>query len=198
MLKSPDNSSPSMSARPANRAYVLDSFALFAYFDNEEGAELVTDLLDRAGEIRLNLSIINLGEFVYATERKHSPDEASRRLADLRRLPIVFRSASEKRVLAAARIKAKHPVSYADAFAIALAQELDATMVTGDPEFQSVEKIVDILWLREPPRKKEVRAEGKVLREQQAEYRAGRAGAKWKRGKTRVSRRAVANRPRDA
>ena len=40
-------------------------------------------------------------------------------------------------------------MSYADAFAIALAQELNATIVTGDPEFRSVEKIVDILWLRE-------------------------------------------------
>lgn len=76
----------------------------------------------------------------------------------------------EKTVLAAAHIKANYAVSYADAFAIALAQELKATVVTGDPEFGGVEKMVDILWLREPTPKKKT-AEGKAARERRAVYR---------------------------
>ena len=39
-------------------------------------------------------------------------------------------------MLAAAHIKAGHALSYADAFAVAVAQELDAVMLTGDPEFE--------------------------------------------------------------
>ena len=51
------------------------------------------------------------------------------------------------RVLAAAQIKTQYPISYADAFAVALAQELNATIVTGDPEFKQVESIVTLFWL---------------------------------------------------
>jgi len=111
-----------------------------------------------------------LGELVYASERKRGAEEAAHRLADLRRLPITFCAATEERVLAAAHIKAKHPVSYADAFAIALAQELNATIVTGDPEFQNIEKIVKILWLHEPTPQKKPSAE-KAVRERRMMYR---------------------------
>ena len=34
-----------------------------------------------------------------------------------------------------------------DSFAIALAEESAATVVTGDPEFKAVEKLIPILWL---------------------------------------------------
>jgi predicted nucleic acid-binding protein len=37
--------------------------------------------------------------------------------------------------------------SYADCFAAALAQQLDATLVTGDPEFEQVQDVVRIEWL---------------------------------------------------
>lgn len=38
-------------------------------------------------------------------------------------------------------------MAYADAFAIAAAQELDATVITNDPEFQAVENLVSVEWL---------------------------------------------------
>ncbi len=128
--------------------YVLDSFALIAYLDDEPGGILVRQLVEQAPfELQLYLSIISLGEVIYNTERNDRQDKADEALAAMRRLPIAFIGASEQRVLAAAHIKANFPVSYADAFTIALAQELNATVVTGDPEFESAEKIVKILWL---------------------------------------------------
>ncbi len=155
MPKSPGGSSPDVLASPENRAFVLDSFALFAYFDGEEGAEIVRQLFVQGiGKAQISMSIINLGELVYATERQEGTEWAASRLADARRLPIALMAATEDRVFAAAHIKANYPVSFADAFAIGLAQELKATIVTGDPEFKSVAKIVDILWLREPPARK--------------------------------------------
>ncbi|MGB9890127.1 MAG: PIN domain-containing protein [Anaerolineae bacterium] len=48
---------------------------------------------------------------------------------------------------AAAHVKAYHSISYADAFAAALARKHDATLVTGDPEFQKVEGLIRIEWL---------------------------------------------------
>ena len=69
-------------------------------------------------------------------------------MKDLRDLPITFFEASEERILAAAWIKASHAISYADSFAVQLAQELKAALVTGDPEFEVV-KDLQVLWLVE-------------------------------------------------
>ena len=38
----------------------------------------------------------------------------------------------------AVRIKAEHPLSYADAFAASLALDREATLLTADPEFESL------------------------------------------------------------
>ena len=40
----------------------------------------------------------------------------------------------DERIIDAARIKAEHPMAYADAFAAATAMAHDATLWTGDPE----------------------------------------------------------------
>lgn len=41
--------------------------------------------------------------------------------------------------LAAAHVKAEHPLAHADAFAAALTSHTEATLVTGDPEFRLLE-----------------------------------------------------------
>ena len=100
--------------------YVLDSYALFAYFGDEEGADIVADLIKRTAEdVSLFLSLINFGEVAYITEREKGTRRAVELLEDIRRLPITLSRIDEQRVLAAAHVKAHHPVSYADAFAIA-------------------------------------------------------------------------------
>lgn len=68
-------------------------------------------------------------------------------LARLLKLPFSPEDATWPRILAAAHVKARHPISYADAFAVALAQELEAVVVTGDPEFGCVEELIDVEWL---------------------------------------------------
>ncbi len=169
----PDTPKPNQVASPARLVYVLDSYALFAYFDEEADAEIVSNLLARATQsAELYVSIINLGEFVYASEREKGWEQADSRLRDFRRLPIGLEGVNEQRVLAAAHIKTNYRVSYADAFAIALAQELNATVVTGDPEFESVEKIVDVLWLGR--RKKPVNQ----VKERRAAYRIKKRSVK--------------------
>ena len=55
----------------------------------------------------------------------------------------------EELLLAAASLKAKHPISYADSFAAALAMIKNCPLLTGDPEFTSLVKqgIISIQWL---------------------------------------------------
>ena len=78
---------------------------------------------------------------------KLSNNKAKEILLDILLLPIQLAEVTMDRVLAAAQVKAQYPISYADAFAVALAQELNATIVTGDSEFKQVESIVKLSWL---------------------------------------------------
>lgn len=129
--------------------YVLDSYALLAYFNAESAGTEVKGLLEQAElqDVSLFLSLINLGEIYYLVYRRRGPTKAQEMLKILRSLPIKLFAASETRILAAAALKAQYPVSYADAFAAALANELGAMLVTGDAEFQAMEPDLKIFWL---------------------------------------------------
>ena len=131
-------------------AFVLDSFALLAYLQDEPVAPRIEKLLENAGreKCRLFLSMINLGELLYITERRGGVAKAQDALAIIRQLPIEIMPADEQTVFAAAHIKASHAISYADSFGIAVAIQENATIITGDPEFHSVETIVKIEWLQ--------------------------------------------------
>ena len=127
-------------------AFVLDSFALLAYLQDEPVASRMEKLLEKAAKqsCHLFLSIINLGEILYIVERKGGVAKAQDALALIRQLPIEILSVDEPTVFAAAHIKASHSISYADSFVVAAAIEANATVVTADPEFQSVETIVKL------------------------------------------------------
>lgn len=128
---------------------ILDSYAVLSWLQDEHGGGFVKARLRAAnrGDVRLAMSVINLGEVLYHVERKHKLEAAQAVLAAILEMPIEVLPASQERVFAAAHVKANHAVSYADAFAIAAAQELDAAILTGDPEFKRVERIVEIVWL---------------------------------------------------
>ena len=129
--------------------FVLDSFALLAYFQAEPAALEVKEILKQARneDAVVLLSLINLGEIIYTVERKLGRDISRETLQDVLTLPIKMTEITIDRVLSAAHIKANFPISYADAFAVALAQEMAATVVTGDPEFKRVESLINVLWL---------------------------------------------------
>lgn len=126
--------------------YVLDSYAMLVYLVGEPGTERVKAVLNEAaqGQNQVAMSIINLGEVLYITERERNLAQAQHALAMIDQLPIEIASASREAVLSAAHVKAQFPVAYADAFAIALAEERGGTILTGDPEFEAVEKLVNL------------------------------------------------------
>jgi ribonuclease VapC len=130
--------------------YVLDAFAFMAYFENEPGAKRVEQILQdaRDGKVRAFISIINLGEVIYNTERKHGLNKAQDTLALIQAMPVEVLPADDQTVFAAAHIKANHPVSYADAFVIVAAQKIDGVIMTGDPEFQNIAELAQVEWLK--------------------------------------------------
>jgi ribonuclease VapC len=135
----------------ALEAYVLDSFALLAYLQGEEGGQKVRALLERAvsGQVRVAMSYVNLGEVLYIVEREEGMEAAQKVLATVDSLPLSLHGVSRLLALRAAHLKARHQMAYADCFAAALALELGATVVTGDPEFREVEGEVPVLWIHQ-------------------------------------------------
>lgn len=129
--------------------YVLDSFALLAHLGDEAGAARVRAVLKAASldRARVFVSVINLGELAYITERERGLVEAQIALNAVEQLPVQILEATRERVLAAAHLKASHAISYADAFVVAAAQEMRATILTGDPEFKTVKALVSVEWL---------------------------------------------------
>jgi len=132
-------------------AYVLDSFALLAYFEGEPGMPRVRSVLEGAEAHRhtVYLSLINLGEAIYITERERGLVEARRALGAVDQLPLQIVEVSRSTVLAAAHIKARFPISYADAFAAVADRDHGGVVMTGDPEFRPLADVglVAVEWL---------------------------------------------------
>jgi len=122
---------------------------MLAFLDGEQGTARVHAVLQSAqqGRAQVCMSVINLGEVLYIVERERGLPLAQQVLAAIEQLPITLLEATRERVLAAAHLKACHRISYADAFAVAAAQELPGSVLTGDPEFAAVEKLVRVEWL---------------------------------------------------
>jgi ribonuclease VapC len=131
-------------------AKVLDSFALIAYFRDESGAEAMETLLVAAGRNHspLHMTDFNYAEVKYSIIRKDGAEAWADAANVLQGLPIDFHSTNRALADSAADFKARFKLSLADAFAAALAKEKSAELVTGDPEFQALEKEIKINWLR--------------------------------------------------
>ncbi len=120
--------------------YVLDSYALLAFFRDEPGADAVEKLLNEAAEDthELYITSVNVGEVYYMSCRKDSAAKANQVWETMKKFPLHFVTADLDLALVAAKIKANHKLSYADAFAAALTIQKKATLITGDDEFESL------------------------------------------------------------
>jgi predicted nucleic acid-binding protein len=126
---------------------VIDSFALLAYLKQESNHQKVENLLS-AKDAQPLMNDINIGETFYVLARERGLDKAEYFInAILPNLPITKIGNTLTEVIDAAKIKAQYPISYADCFAVATAIRERAVIITGDPDFKHVEKIVKIDWL---------------------------------------------------
>ena len=132
-----------------NDTYVLDSFAVLAFLRKEPGGSEVIDILRQAsdGGVHVLMSWVNAGEVAYIVERLSGRPRSNLILGSLEAMPISFIPADRDLALAAARIKARFALAYADAFAAALALKSGGAVLTGDPEFKLLEAEVPIHWI---------------------------------------------------
>ena len=118
-------------------AIVLDTSACFALLEDEGGADVVETTLFAAstGRVTIHGSFVTLTEVEYITLQERGEEDAARALATLKAWPIDWHHSDPDVCSAAAKLKAAHKVSFADAFVASLAQRMDATLIHKDPEF---------------------------------------------------------------
>jgi ribonuclease VapC len=128
----------------------LDSHALLKLLRDEPGAETVSQLLEKASQRdqAVHMTEVNYAEVQYIIRRKDGDAAWAAIAGELRAAPIEFHPAGRTLADRAADFKARFRLSLADAFAAALAKEMKAELVTGDPEFKALEKEIKIHWLK--------------------------------------------------
>ena len=121
---------------------VFDSYAFIAFFRQESGHELVRDLLVKMAndESEGYITTVNVGEVYYMISRKSNQKNAETAVDALLKFPLHIIEADLKLSLEAAKLKAKYPLYYADAFAAALTVQKKAVLITGDDEFDALAK----------------------------------------------------------
>jgi len=129
--------------------HVLDSSALLALFQREEGYEIMEGLLSSAqrGETELIMSEINYGEVLYISGLYRGKERMRevKHLIDM--LPLRLVPVNREAVESAAEIKVDNPIAYGDAFAAALALEEGSILVTKDRELEAMSDRIEILWI---------------------------------------------------
>jgi len=130
--------------------FIFDSYALLKLFQKEKGYEKVIRLLAEIEKhgITKYINAINLGEIIYSTKREFGDQKKLEVLANIERLNFIILPVPNNLIFQAAEYKAQYSISYADCFILASAMEYKAFVVTGDPEFKKVEKLLaGISWV---------------------------------------------------
>lgn len=119
-----------------SECFVLDTSAILTLIEDEAGADRVAAVLRE--EIIL-IPWLVLMEVYYISQQEQNQAEADRRYALLKQLKArILWEAAEPVVLTAARLKAVHRISLADAIIAAFAIQENGILLHKDPEFELV------------------------------------------------------------
>lgn len=131
---------------------LLDTSAFLTLTDKEDGFGRVQQLLRdaRRGEVELHASFVTLTELRYILTYDRGEEKADRIGNAIRKFPVAWQHSDDALCVAAAKLKAAHKVSFADAFVAATAQRLNATLVHKDPEFEALHGVIKLEGL--PPK----------------------------------------------
>ena len=131
------------------RSCVLDSYAVLVFLFKQDGHQEVLSLLEKAAvaDTKLLIAAPNWAEVRYMVERKAGENQWPPTRTRLLGLPIEVVPVDLELAEIAGGLKTTRRMSLADCFAAALAKHAKAALYTGDPEFRSVEKDIEVRWL---------------------------------------------------
>ena len=120
--------------------YVLDTSAIFAFIENEEGVDEVEKLLQKAldDEIVLTISIVSCIEVFYISWHEQGEQTAVERLQLINDLTIIQEPVDSQLIRIIGEIKAVKTMSFADCCIAGLAKFKQATLVHKDPEYEQI------------------------------------------------------------
>ena len=123
--------------------WVLDTSALLALRDDEDGAEQVAQLLQEAqgGQSRCLVCFMSRMELLDRVWKDEGERQARLADAQLQSLPITWVPCTDALLELAAAIKACHPLSLADAWIAAAAQREGAVLLHKDPGFRALDQV---------------------------------------------------------
>ncbi|MEA2083062.1 MAG: type II toxin-antitoxin system VapC family toxin [Thermodesulfobacteriota bacterium] len=132
------------------KKYVMDSFAMIAFFEDEPGADQVTEILEALMKRKAKafMSVVNWGEIYYNTMREQGIREAEDIIKQFNKYPIQLVEADQAITYEAAKLMGMYKIAYADCFAAALSLRMKAPIVTGDPEFKKLGQKISVQWIR--------------------------------------------------
>lgn len=120
----------------ANSRYVLDTSAVFALIEDEDGADRVEQILE---EDEILLPWLVLLEITYVSRQEWGEEIATHRYDMLKRLNAkILWEADESVLLTAANLKANNHLSLADSIIAAFAIKNEATLLHKDPEYDAL------------------------------------------------------------
>jgi len=128
---------------------VLDTNAVMAFFYDEDGARTVEEIIADAkkNSMPILMCAVNYGEFFYVVQKRDGHEPAIKACDMLDSIPVHVIDADRDLSLLAGSIKAEKKMSYAGCFAAATAMIHKAALVTGDREFEEVEKEIKVVWI---------------------------------------------------
>lgn len=128
----------------AKKVFVLDTSALFAFMQNEPGADRMEQILRSARQrgCTVYVSFISLAELYYVSWQEAGRSAALEMIVHVKALPLSVVESTERLTLLAGSIKANHHCSLADAFIAATALQVGGTLVHKDPEIEQVNGII--------------------------------------------------------
>ena len=130
---------------------VLDANAVLRYFgvSDGQGVEKVRTLFEQAErrQVRLLMSVINLGEVFYIL-LKHLGEQRASEYVQALQHAVTLIDATTIGAIEAATLKHRYKLGYADSFAAALALASKATLVSADPSFEKIGG--SLKWLKLP------------------------------------------------
>ncbi len=120
-------------------SFVLDTSAILALWNEEEGASTVERILrDRRHHGRIYVSFITFMECRYRLWKDQGRAAADEIYRALSLLPVNRVDVDEALLLTASELKAQCKISVADSWIIATAIARNATLVHKDPEFDAL------------------------------------------------------------
>jgi predicted nucleic acid-binding protein len=132
-------------------AVLLDSWPVLEWLKGRQpAARAFSKLIDGAfaNEGSFAMSRMNYGEVLYTIKKDFPKDRVDAALQAFLDIPIYFHSIDDLLVDEAAQLKSTNTISYADAFAAALAMRLNVPLVTGDREFLVLQSTgLRLLWV---------------------------------------------------